>query len=225
MAAKSNDNSKITLGKIIKHYRQKLGLTQAQLAKEIGVGLTAISNYESDYSTPKLSVLNKISALFKVKIDELLNADPDIELKMSQHGYTSNSIPFYAPNNIGGMRSKSVITANSFLELPSVNSYNTLGLICTQIKDNSMINSGIPSLSYIIVNPDRVPHTGDTVAVIDNQQNKLLVRIIAKDGPLIHLSSNGNGDIDSITTNESDDNYEILGTVVACISKLNFFDE
>ena len=198
-----SSKQKHTTGSRIKYYRKKLNLTQSELAEKIDVGPTAISNYESDYSLPRIDVLSK----------------------MSQNGYNQNSIPFYSSKNIEGIKNGSRIEANSFIELPSDKKFDTSGLICTEISDNSLVNSGIPSGSYIIINPNRIPHSGDMVAYVDETANKLIARLAAIDGPLIHLSSNGYGDNTSITIYEGDSNYTLIGTVVSAITKLNFFDD
>lgn len=223
-----SNNQKLTTGSKIKHYRKKLNLTQSELADKIGVGPTAISNYESDYSLPRMDVLSKMSKLFSVDIDLLVSDDTDREymhIKMAQNGYNQNSIPFYSNKNFEGIKSRSRIKANSFIELPSDKKYDTSGLICTQVCDNSVFNSGIPAGSYIIINPDRIPHSGNIVCYIDETSKELIIRIAAIDGPLIHLSSNGHGDNTSITIYENDPNYTFVGTVVSAITKLIFFDD
>lgn len=223
-----SSKQKLTTGSRIKYYRKKLNLTQSELAEKIDVGPTAISNYESDYSLPRIDVLSKMSKLFNVDIDVLISDaidDESMRRKIAQNGYNQNSIPFYSSKNIEGIKNGSRIEANSFIELPSDKKFDTSGLICTEISDNSLVNSGIPSGSYIIINPNRIPHSGDMVAYVDETANKLIARLAAIDGPLIHLSSNGYGDNTSITIYEGDSNYTLIGTVVSAITKLNFFDE
>ena len=87
-----------------------------------------------------------------------------------------------------------------------------------------MINAGLPASTYIIINPNRNLVTNNIVAVIDNVKNKLIVRRISKDGPVIHLTADGYGDNTAITTYLGDENYSIIGTVVAAMSKLKFLD-
>lgn len=45
------------IGNKIKERREELKLTQEELAKMIGIGKTAVSNYEQNISSPKASVL------------------------------------------------------------------------------------------------------------------------------------------------------------------------
>jgi transcriptional regulator with XRE-family HTH domain len=50
-----------TIGAAIKHFREKNKLTQAQLAKKVGVGQACLSHYEHDRTTPSVKVLQKLS--------------------------------------------------------------------------------------------------------------------------------------------------------------------
>ena len=90
--------------------------------------------------------------------------------------------------------------------------------------DNSLINSGIRKGSLIVINTQRTPKSGNIVAVADIQNKNITARIYMNDGPVIHLNTNGYGNDENIITTKNDDNYQILGTVVAHISKLELFD-
>lgn len=49
-----------SIGKAIKHYREKNRLTQTQLAKKIGACQGSISLYESDRATPSVKVIQRL---------------------------------------------------------------------------------------------------------------------------------------------------------------------
>lgn len=61
-----------TLGKRIAGYRKGLGLTQEQLAEQLGLTAQAISKWENDLSCPDITVLPKLADIFSVTIDDLL---------------------------------------------------------------------------------------------------------------------------------------------------------
>ncbi|MBI9053006.1 MAG: helix-turn-helix domain-containing protein [Bacteroidales bacterium] len=67
------------LGLNIKHLRKSKGLTQSELAKNIGVNRAMIGSYEENRAVPKLSVLQDIAYFFSISIDDLikLNLDKD----------------------------------------------------------------------------------------------------------------------------------------------------
>lgn len=59
----------------IKYFRQKMGLTQAELGKILSVQKAAISKYELGQVPPSIDVLRKLSDLFNVSIDDLVDND------------------------------------------------------------------------------------------------------------------------------------------------------
>lgn len=62
----------VLLGNRIRELRTKYNLTQADLAKQVGVSKATITAYESDLRQPSYDVLIKLANTFKVSIDSLL---------------------------------------------------------------------------------------------------------------------------------------------------------
>lgn len=60
------------LGANIKRARIRKGLTQAELAGEVGVTKAAIYYYETGMKTPSLATITTISRVLDVTIDELV---------------------------------------------------------------------------------------------------------------------------------------------------------
>ena len=65
----------IFLASNLKVLRKKSGLTQTQLAEELGVQRTMISAYEDGRSEPRLSTILTLTKIFDVSIDELTSWD------------------------------------------------------------------------------------------------------------------------------------------------------
>lgn len=61
-----------TFGENLKHLRTGRHLTQNELAKEFHVAKTTISNYETGYSVPDISLLVQLADYFLVSIDDLI---------------------------------------------------------------------------------------------------------------------------------------------------------
>lgn len=61
-----------TLGKRIVANRKRVGLTQDQLAEQLGVTAQAVSKWENDQSCPDINMLPKLSQIFGISTDELL---------------------------------------------------------------------------------------------------------------------------------------------------------
>ncbi len=61
-----------TLGKRIVANRKRLGLTQDQLAEQLGVTALAVSKWENDQSCPDIAILPKLAEIFGISTDALL---------------------------------------------------------------------------------------------------------------------------------------------------------
>lgn len=66
-----------TLGKRIMRHRKRLGLTQEQLAEQLGVTAQAVSKWENDLSCPDIAMLPKLSKIFGITADQLLGSAPE----------------------------------------------------------------------------------------------------------------------------------------------------
>ncbi len=58
----------------IKEYRKAKGMTQAELAEQMGVGRTTVTMWESGGSLPYAGQLPKLARVLNCKIDELFVA-------------------------------------------------------------------------------------------------------------------------------------------------------
>lgn len=66
-----NDDLAIYIGNKIRYYRNLNKMTQQELAKKIGIGKAAISNYESGYRTPQQNRMFELSEALGVSINDL----------------------------------------------------------------------------------------------------------------------------------------------------------
>jgi transcriptional regulator with XRE-family HTH domain len=62
----------LNLGERITQLRKQKGLSQQELARQIGVSRTIVGNYERNTNTPSIEVLSKIAKTFDVTIDFLI---------------------------------------------------------------------------------------------------------------------------------------------------------
>lgn len=67
----------MTFAEKIKFYRTEAGLTQYKVSQLLGIKRSTYAYYELGKSVPKHSVLKKLAAMYKMSIDELLDAKPD----------------------------------------------------------------------------------------------------------------------------------------------------
>lgn len=67
------------IGKMLREYRNKIGLSQESLAKALHVHPKSIKNWEADISDPNLENLCAMSDLFGVSIDSIAGHCHDSE--------------------------------------------------------------------------------------------------------------------------------------------------
>jgi transcriptional regulator with XRE-family HTH domain len=60
------------LGKNLKHFRKAKGVTQVQLAKDLGIDKSTIACYETNRNEPNIDMLKKLALYFDVTLDDLL---------------------------------------------------------------------------------------------------------------------------------------------------------
>ena len=64
-----------TLGKKIQKLRKEKGWTQEELAGRVGVSAQAVSKWETDVSSPDISLLRPLAELLGVTVDQLLDLE------------------------------------------------------------------------------------------------------------------------------------------------------
>lgn len=72
------------LGKQIKTHRQKVHLSQEELADRVYVSRQTISNWENDKSYPDVNSLVLLSEIFQISLDELIKGDIDVMKEVIQ---------------------------------------------------------------------------------------------------------------------------------------------
>ena len=68
-------------------YRRKALLTQQQLADTLGITAAAVSNWEQGGTTPRMSILLKLSEMYGVPIEAIIRTDyPETDYKGGSDG-------------------------------------------------------------------------------------------------------------------------------------------
>lgn len=69
----------VKIAEIIYENRIRLGISQKELGEKIGVSNRAVSKWEKGRSYPSTEALHKLSQVFKISIDVLMNGSPESE--------------------------------------------------------------------------------------------------------------------------------------------------
>ena len=147
-----------TLGKRIVHHRKKLGLTQDQLAEQLGVTAQAVSKWENDQSCPDITMLPKLASIFGITTDMLLGSAPEETVTASQvtveDSRNEDDDGFISYNGSFG-------DDRQYVALPLL----TGGEICTSFGDFTIDLSGVEAVSdgcKLVVNGS----FGDTTVLV-----------------------------------------------------------
>ena len=76
------------IGKRIKTFREEIGFSQLQLAKNLGLRREAISNIENGKRKATVEELSKISKIMNISLDVLINASKDISVILPKENKT-----------------------------------------------------------------------------------------------------------------------------------------
>ena len=79
------------LGSRIKEEREKLNLSQDELAQRMDISRQAISKWETGKSYPDIETILKLSEVFHLSLDELVKGDKSFQENLIKKGRTSIS--------------------------------------------------------------------------------------------------------------------------------------
>lgn len=86
--------NKIHFGKRITILRKKSGLSQAELAENLGITSQAVSKWECGNAIPDIDLLLELSHIYHISINEMLE-DTDLLLKMTNQKPDSDGITYF----------------------------------------------------------------------------------------------------------------------------------
>ena len=69
----------MSLGGSLLKARKKKGLSQAETAEKLGISRQTVSKWECDETVPDIRQCKKLSVLYGVPLDELVDFDPDVK--------------------------------------------------------------------------------------------------------------------------------------------------
>lgn len=75
MEQNTQDQNRLSCGEIIRQYRKRIGMKQAELAEQTGSSRKTIANWESNSSTPDLYTIRKLCDVLKIPNHIMLGRD------------------------------------------------------------------------------------------------------------------------------------------------------
>ncbi len=182
MADMEKDEVKTT-GERIRELRRDLRLSQAELADQLGVGKTTISNYEVDYGLPSAENIKRLAELFDVNIDYLLG---ETEFKDRFINFIKGrKIPVFDIQNISEIVNNELSKIEGYLELPDCFNLRSGDFFSIRCADNSMDKAKLEKNNHIIIKRGEDVTDGKCgVVVVDD---KIVIRRIYQFDNIITL--------------------------------------
>lgn len=212
----------MTLGERVKMLRQKAGLTQEELAKEIGYSTkTSISKIENDILDINQSTIVALARALKttpsaimgwsesndseINLSRFSNIKPVKKIKLPMLGKIACGKPIFAEEE-----------HEAFVEVDD--SYGAD--FCLSAEGDSMINAGIDSGDTVLIREAPIVDNGQIAAVIIDDEATLKRVYYYKDKNKLVLQAENPRYEPLVFTNEELNTIRILGKAVAVIKKL-----
>lgn len=166
------------------------GIRNVELAKHLGVSKSAISNYLSGASVPKLETIARIALYFDVGVDVLLRDYIDKpKTKIKEDEPISFAIPLFHKKLQEGdiVFRNDNIQGSIYCPFPVDGNYQCYAFM---IYDNNMSDYGITENGVAIFSPENAVNNGDVAAVLLKSSNTISARIVSENKNEISLTCN-----------------------------------
>lgn len=127
----------MNIGTTIKNARRKLNMTQEQLAEYLNVSISAVSQWESDKTSPDITIIPSICNLLDISADELLGVD--ILKKQEKIDAIDKKAMEYTV--VGKNEEAIKILRQGLVEFP--NSYHLMALLSSELWSNRQIEGNL----------------------------------------------------------------------------------
>ena len=174
----------------LKYLLKTNGIRNVELAKHLGVSKSAISNYLSGASVPKLETIARIAMYFDVGVDVLLKDFIDKpKTEVNEDDKISFTVPLFSKKLQKGdiLFRNDNFQGNIYSPFPILGDYQCYAFMNY---DDNMSDYGITKRSIAIFSPDETVHNGDIAAVLLKSSSTIAARIVSETKNEITLTCN-----------------------------------
>lgn len=149
---------------MLKYYRQLHDLSQAALAKELGLGASTISMYEVGQRQPDFETEEKIADYFNIDLNTLRGKDTETESELEKYGI--KQVKFRKIPVLGEIACGEPIITNEEAEYLTMEDAPDAADLVLIAKGDSMINARILDGDYVFIHQQPDVENGEIAAVI-----------------------------------------------------------
>ncbi len=201
----------MTIGENIKKLRAIHKVSQIQLAKFLDVTDKAVSSWENNLKTPRMTTINKIAEYFKVSISTIIENDVDISIFSNVRQISFKKIPV-----IGKIACGTPILAEQNIthQIDCEHSINAdFALYC---KGDSMINARIFDGDIVFIKEQQVVENGKIAAIcIDEFDTTVTLKRVYINNNTITLLAENPKYPPLVFTKEEASKIRIIGKAIA----------
>jgi len=217
----------LNYGEIIKKARKSRKMTQTVLGSKIGVGKTAICNYEASETEPPRNMFPKIAEALFYSPNEMISLFAPHKWSNTQppphepQYATPTFVPYdrsgntdYFINNLDKYKSASLSFPGDVL--PNEGKY-----VCFKATDNSMQLDGINKNDHVFINlTDDIPQK--SIVLFKNRLSKnYYIRRYFRDGHIVSMMASAKETkFEPIRYDDRDNDYEIIGVVEKVLTNI-----
>lgn len=204
----------MSFANIVRASRERLGLTQEELAIKLDVSRPAVGSWESGKAKPRLDKLTQLAELLNVKVSDLIDGDA-VPLP---HGaiLPTPSTPAYAPLlgrvHAGDAQEPDVL--DDEIPLPAEVYENHPSAYFLQVEGQCM-SKVYPEGCHILIDPAQDPSNGSIAVVSIDGADYVMRRLYRGANTLVLSPDSWEDGFEDIVVRDGDDHtVEFHGTVV-----------
>lgn len=201
----------MSIGDNIKKLRESKGLSQVELGKIAGVSDKAVSTWENNIKTPRMSVIQKLSDYFGVSKSDIIEDVNDIISKYDNVSPISKQkIPL-----LGEIACGKPIYADEHIECYIEAGTNVQADFCLKAKGDSMIGARILDGDIVFIRKQDMVEDGEIAAVIIENEATLKRVYYDKENNLLKLVAENPNVATMVYSGEELNQIHILGKAIA----------
>lgn len=198
----------MSLARNIRKYRERAGMDQVQLAKQLDRTNSAVSQWESGRTVPRMPMIHKMADLFGVTVAELMGEDAAEPVPFRASG---TMVPLLGWTHMGGPVDEDGCERMVGVPADVVDAHPGCYLLHAQ---GECMDNRFPTDCVILVDPDMQPRNGDAVlAEIGGYQT--VVREFMRGTSTVMLTADSHsGHFDDIVAGPEDEPVVLKGVIV-----------
>lgn len=205
----------MSLSSNIKRLRKNADLTQAELAKKVGVTRATVTQWETGWSQPRMGALEKLADAFGITMAELVSDTSRIPFPNAIKPQPAKTAPVPLYGRVhAGKPCDPIVYDDEKIEIPA----HLLDLdpeTYALISEGDCMNNIYPEGCTIAVAPNLPPSNGSVAVVSIDGRDAVMRRLYRTAHTLILAPDSTNPEHEDIViTDDSDHTVEFLGRVI-----------